>query len=89
MNSLKESPEKVKPYIAHIFYKLLVAYDQNFDQEKYELMLKVLQGELERYAKLNKVMLDKAYAELMKNFTTYRRVCPASYMTAFAKVNHK
>lgn len=89
MNDLKNHPEKVKPYIAHQFQTLLTAYGQEVSQETYEKMLRVIEKELLRYNKMDQRMLDKAYTEVMRNFTTYRKVCPSSYLTAFAKMNHK
>jgi len=89
MNELKKNPEIVKAYIAEQFQRLVIAYDQNIDQNKYENMLKIIYSELEKRQNLRQHDVDKTYKELLNNFTTYRKVCPASYMTAFAKMNHK
>jgi len=89
MNDLKEKPEKVKPFIIDQYYKLLVAYGQKEDEERFQESIKLIEIELTKLRNLNKYALDKTYKELLNNFTTYRKVCPASYMTAFAKMNHK
>ena len=89
MNDLINMPEEVNNYLSRQLEYLYHSYGQVYESETMKKDLEILNKELKRKRVLNKNMLDKTYKEILHNFVTYRKMCIATYMTAFAKMNHK
>jgi len=89
MNDLINKPEEVNNFLSKQLEYLYHSYGQYYENETMKKDLKILNRELKKKRVLNRNMLDKTYAEILHNFVTYRKMCIATYMTAFAKMNHK
>ena len=88
MNDLKnkETANKVKEYIAIDIKNLFFAYSQQVEKEELNKIIKFIILHLELQYRLNKNILDAAYDELVTNYTHYRKITPATYLTAYKKV---
>lgn len=89
MNDLKDKKDEVKKYITFQIDQLFKAYDQDLDVIKFKQCIAIIVNELSKKQRLDKTNLDNAYNELLYNFTFYKRINAASYLTAFNKSNKR
>lgn len=86
MNDLKtEKKELVEKYLASQIARLIFAYGQEIDFDQMKKMLKFIVDELIDFNTVNESTLNNAYKELMRNYTVYRKINGASYITAYYK----
>ena len=89
MNDLKEKEEQVKKYLTFQLNELYESYDQEIDADRFKKTFSIISKELINKHNLYKINLDNAFRELLYNYTYYKRINAASYLTAFEKSNKK
>jgi len=88
MNDLKNKSlrKKVSNYIAKDVENLYFAYSQQIESEELSKVIQFIIANLEKRYRLNANILDSTYEELITNYTHYRKITPAAYLTAYKKV---
>jgi hypothetical protein len=86
-----QNPEKKNEVMNNItihFIRLLTAYDQCMDEDQIEKSIKIIVNYLQSWY-VSPQALKETYDELIGRYTHYRKVCSASYIEAYHKVNIK